>query len=36
MMKEKFNVNFELTAEELVDIDFEISVTGAIKTSLPK
>lgn len=30
VMKEKFNVNFELTAEELVDIDFEISVTGAI------
>ena len=29
-MKEKFNVNFKLTAEELVDIDFEISVTGAI------
>ena len=30
VMKEKVNVNFELTAEELVDIDFEISVTGAI------
>ena len=30
VMKEKFNVNFELTAEELVDIEFEISVTGAI------
>ena len=30
VMEEKFNVNFELTAEELVDIDFEISVTGAI------
>ena len=28
VMKEKFNMNFELTAEELVDIDFEISVTG--------
>ena len=30
VMKEKFNVNFELTADELVDIDFEISVTGTI------
>ena len=28
VMKEKLNMNFELTAEELVDIDFEISVTG--------
>ena len=28
VMKEKFNMNFELTAEELVDIDFEISVIG--------
>ena len=30
VMKEKFNMNFELTAEELVDIDFEISVTGTV------
>ena len=28
--KEKFNMTFELTAEELVDIDFEISVTGTV------
>ena len=28
VMKEKFNMKFELSAEELVDIDFEISVTG--------
>ena len=28
VMKEKFNMNFELTADKLVDIDFEISVTG--------
>ena len=30
VMKEKFNMNFELTAQELVDIDFEISVTGTV------
>ena len=30
VMKEKFNMNFELTAEELVDIDFEIFVTGTV------
>ena len=30
VMKEKFNMNFELTVEELVDIDFEISVTGTV------
>ena len=30
VMKEKFNMNFELTAEELVNIDFEISVTGTV------
>ena len=30
VMKEKFNMNFELTTEELVDIDFEISVTGTV------
>ena len=30
VMKEKFNMNLELTAEELVDIDFEISVTGTV------
>ena len=30
VMKEKFNMNFELTAKELVDIDFEISVTGTV------
>ena len=30
VMKEKFKMNFELTAEELVDIDFEISVTGTV------
>ena len=30
VIKEKFNMNFELTAEELVDIDFEISVTGTV------
>ena len=29
-MKDKFNLNFELTADELVDIDFEISVSGLI------
>ena len=28
--KEKFNMNFEWTAEEPVDIDFEISVTGTV------
>ena len=28
VMKEKFSMNFELTAEELVDVDFEIFVTG--------
>ena len=33
VMKEKFNMNFELTAEELVDIDFEISVTGTVSDS---
>ena len=30
VMKEKFNMNFKLTAKELVDIDFEISVTGTV------
>ena len=30
VMKEKFNMNFELNAEELVDIYFEISVTGTV------
>ena len=30
VMKEKFNKNFELTAAEVVDIDFEISVTGTV------
>ena len=30
VMKEKFNMNFELTAEELVDIDFEVFVTGTV------
>lgn len=30
MIKEKFNVDFELTADELVDIDFEISVSGIV------
>ena len=30
MIKEKFNVDFELTADELVDIDFEISVYGIV------
>ena len=30
VMKEKFNMNFEMTAEELVHIDFEISVTGTV------
>ena len=28
MMKEKFHKNYCMTAEELVDIDFEISVTS--------
>ena len=28
MMKEKFHENYDITAEELVDIDFEISVTS--------
>ena len=28
IMKEKFHENYGMTAEELVDIDFEISVTG--------
>ena len=28
MMKEKFHENYGMTAEELVDIDFEISVTS--------
>ena len=30
LMKEKFNMNFELTAKELVDIDFKISITGTV------
>ena len=28
MMKEKFHENYGMTTEELVDIDFEISVTS--------
>ena len=28
MMKEKVHENYGMTAEELVDIDFEISVTS--------
>lgn len=30
MIKVKFNVEFELTAAELVDIEFEISVSGIV------
>ena len=30
MMKEKFHENYGMTAEELLDIDFEISVTSAL------
>ena len=30
MMKEKFDENYGMTAEELLDIDFEISVTSAL------
>ena len=30
MMKEKFHESYGMTAEELVDIDFEISVTSTL------
>ena len=38
MMKEKFHENYGMTTEELVDIDFEISVTStsSMQTTLHK